>query len=714
MQCEQRNIKKHLKKSHQINKINDVASFKKLVKGNGWSKTLIENLPQKVFLKDNNLIYVSCNSSYARDLNIQPNEISGKTDFDFFSEDLARKYRQDDKRVLELGNSIELEEKYHHAGKEYWVKTVKTPIRDDCGNVTGILGIFWDITKRKQAEKKIQKLNKELEKRVNIRTKDLLTILEELKEREKILRQKSLMVETITDGIIITDLNGTIVDWNKGAEIMFGFKKNETLGKTPAIIYKSEDVPMLIQKIIKSLSENGKWTGEINYMHKDGSSGYCETIVVPLLDDDKNIIATIGFNHDITIRKKVEKRQNLLIRIMQLLNESGETHDYIKVILSEIKEFSQFDAVGIRLRNGEDFPFIETSGFSGQFVKSETYLCRHDHNGEIIRDEEGEPVLDCMCGNIIRNNIDSGPPFFSQSGSFWTNSTTELLASTTEQDRQSRTRNRCNGEGYESVALIPLSSGNETIGLLQLNDRRKNMFTIDLIEFYEGLGASIGIALARKQTEEARKEKEALESVKNLAGAIAHEFSQPLQALKNYYSLIKSGSTNGEHMEKSGEMIDRIKELTNDLRNITLLNKMEYVDTKILDIKSSSKNQILKSGDRILVVDDEENVLQTMVELLHYKGYQCDGAKNGIKALDLVQQKEYKVIISDVMMPEMSGPELLKRLKKSGNKSYFIFLTGYEMTDELEKVSQDADLLITKPVNFNQLITKLEEVSNSK
>ena len=51
-----------------------------------------------------------------------------------------------------------------------------------------------------------------------------------------------------------------------------------------------------------------------------------------------------------------------------------------------------------------------------------------------------------------------------------------LLASTTEEDRQSRTRNRCNGMGYESVALIPLRSGDKNLGLLQLNDKRKNMF----------------------------------------------------------------------------------------------------------------------------------------------------------------------------------------------------------------------------------------------
>ena len=113
-----------------------------------------------------------------------------------------------------------------------------------------------------------------------------------------------------------------------------------------------------------------------------------------------------------------------------------------------------------------------------------------------------------MCGNILCGRTDPSKPFFTEGGSFWTNSTTKLLASTTEEERQARTRNRCNSEGYESVALIPLRSGGEIIGLLQLNDSRQNFFTLDRILFFEGIGASIGIAVARRRSVEALRESE--------------------------------------------------------------------------------------------------------------------------------------------------------------------------------------------------------------
>ena len=111
-------------------------------------RRLVENLPQKIFHKDRNSVYVSCNEIYARDLKIRPEEIFGKTDYDFYPEPLANKYRSDDKRIMESGKTEDVEEKYIKDGREFIVHTVKTPVKDEEGNIIGILGIFWDITEK--------------------------------------------------------------------------------------------------------------------------------------------------------------------------------------------------------------------------------------------------------------------------------------------------------------------------------------------------------------------------------------------------------------------------------------------------------------------------------------------------------------------------------------------------------------------------------------
>ena len=158
---------------------------------------------------------------------------------------------------------------------------------------------------------------------------------------------------------------------------------------------------------------------------------------------------------------------------------------------------------GIRLKKGLDFPYHEARGFPEEFVLLETHLCSYDEMGRVCRDPDGNPILDCMCGNVIRGRINVTKDFFTVNGSFWTNSTTRLLASSTEEDRQARTRNRCNGEGYESVALIPLSMGRERYGLLQMNDRRAGLYSPQMIAQWERLAGYLSVALSKFLADEA-------------------------------------------------------------------------------------------------------------------------------------------------------------------------------------------------------------------
>jgi PAS domain S-box-containing protein len=203
-----------------------------------------------------------------------------------------------------------------------------------------------------------------------------------------------------------------------------------------------------------------------------------------------------------------EERTRLGRDVLHRLNHPGSSEDTVRDILRMIKAGTGFDAVGIRLAEGEDFPYYEAIGFSDHFVQAERSLCDPDDTGVASRDTDGNPMLACMCGNVLRGRTDPTLPFFTESGSFWSNCTTDLLATTTEIERQGSTRNRCNDEGYESVALIPLRSGSETVGLLQFNDHKRDRFTRETIGFFEGLGASIGIALTRKRAVDALRESE--------------------------------------------------------------------------------------------------------------------------------------------------------------------------------------------------------------
>jgi hypothetical protein len=160
-----------------------------------------------------------------------------------------------------------------------------------------------------------------------------------------------------------------------------------------------------------------------------------------------------------------------------------------------IQSWAHVEAVGVRLREGDDYPYFTTIGFPDAFVKMENRLAAFDEHGHRIRNRDGSLVLECMCGNVISGDFDPGKSFFTKRGSFWTNSTTELLDKNTEEDL-GRTRNHCHREGYESVALIPLASGDETFGLIQLNDHRRNRFNAEMITRLELFADYIAATLA--------------------------------------------------------------------------------------------------------------------------------------------------------------------------------------------------------------------------
>jgi PAS domain S-box-containing protein len=215
----------------------------------------------------------------------------------------------------------------------------------------------------------------------------------------------------------------------------------------------------------------------------------------------------IVFN-DISALKRAEEEREATIEFLGLVNQSQGTKDLIHRATTFFQERSGCEAVGIRLREGDDYPYFESRGFAKEFIRAENKLCVLGADGKPARDNLCNFTLECMCGSVISGRVDPSEPFFTTHGSFWTNSTSELLSSAPEAERQYRMRNRCNGEGYESVALFPLHDGEERFGLLQLNDSRKGRFSAELIVLWERLTAYLATALSKFRAEEALRNSE--------------------------------------------------------------------------------------------------------------------------------------------------------------------------------------------------------------
>ena len=191
-----------------------------------------------------------------------------------------------------------------------------------------------------------------------------------------------------------------------------------------------------------------------------------------------------------------------MVEFLRIANATTSTHELVKAAVDFFQKQCGCEAVGIRLKEGEEYPYYVTKGFPPEHVQLENQICARDDAGYIVRDSKGKPIIECMCGAVVSGRFDPSKEFFTEKGSFWTNNTTLLLATTTAESH-GKTRNCCNREGYESIALIPLAIGDTRLGLLQLNDKRKGMFTLETIQMWERIADRLALALSRTIAEEA-------------------------------------------------------------------------------------------------------------------------------------------------------------------------------------------------------------------
>ena len=348
------------------------------------------------------------------------------------------------------------------------------------------------------------------------------------KQAELLLQRQAELLHLSYDAIIVWKLEGCIESWNKGAEELYGYSLEEAVGQVTHDLLKTIH-PEPWTQIEAKLRECRFWEGELKHRTSDGQ----ELIVsarLQLVHGADGVERVLEINRDITERKRMETEREVTVELLKIVNRSISMADMVKATTTFFQQQSGCEAVGVRLNEGEDFPYFVAHGFPEEFVLLENSLCAKDAGGNIIRDSLGNSCIECMCGNVILGRVDPSKPFFTPGGSFWANDTTRLLATTSDEDRQTRTRNRCNGEGYESVALIPLRLGKECLGLIQLNDRRKGMFSAETIAVWERLAGHLAVAVAKYRGDEVLRESQ---SRLDLALRSAHMGVWHLDLIKN-------------------------------------------------------------------------------------------------------------------------------------------------------------------------------------
>jgi rsbT co-antagonist protein RsbR len=261
-------------------------------------QAVLNNLPDLVYVKDVNSRFLVANDALVRLLGAeQSQDVVGKSDFDFFPEDLARQYFQDEQQFFESGEDLLTLEQPRldmTTGEKGWILTSKIVFRNAHGDVAGLIGIGRDVTELKRAQEALQKQ------------------LEITRTQREVLEELSTPIIPITDHIIIMPLIGAI-DTARARSIMRSLLAGITQNRAYVVILDITGVPLVDTGVADHLNRT------IQAARLKGA----ETIVTGISDAVAETIVDLGidWNNVDTVRDLQSGLKIALRRLKERLAE---------------------------------------------------------------------------------------------------------------------------------------------------------------------------------------------------------------------------------------------------------------------------------------------------------------------------------------------------------------------------------------------------------
>lgn len=228
----------------------------------------------------------------------------------------------------------------------------------------------------------------------------------------------------------------------------------------------------------------------------------------------------------------------------------------------------------------------------------------------------------------------------------------------------------------------------------------------------DGEGVVLGATgISRDLTETIRLHQQAVEAerlltAQQLAGAVSHEFAQPLQALQ----LIAEGdlrACNPVLAERLMGVIERIGYLVTRLKRLSRVETRAYGGQSIIDLERSAG---VPAARRVLIVDDEKSIRDLLSDVVRHFGIETDAVENGAQALDVLQRTAYGLVICDMSMPVMDGLTFYAQARQTHPRLPFLFMTGYAINDEDHQAIAQSLGYLQKPFGVESVRQALAKV----
>jgi len=616
-------------------------------------RTLIDNLPDFIYVKNTESQFVTVNTAVTQLMGAAtPGELIGKTDFDFYPKELAEKYYTDDQEIVYSGQAVINQEEpgIDSAGNSVWLSTTKVPLRDERGKIVGIIGIGRDITDHKQMDEELRKL--------------------------------SLAVEQSPVSIVITDIKGNIEYVNPKFTELTGYTYNEVIGKNPRILKSGEYAPKFYKELWDTITSGKEWRGELHNKKKNGEL-YWEHASISLIKDKEGVITHyLGVMEDITEIKHLEM-QLIQATKMEAIGTlaGGVAHDFNN-LLTVVIGYSDFLLSKLDKQN-EMYGLIDQISKAGKRAASVAQQLLAFSRKQTLKPQvlelntviaEMEKMLRRLIGEDIELITVYEPDL-------------KFMKADQGQVEQVLMNLVVNArDAMVDGGRLALKTEDVTIDeqFCKLNsEARPGNFVCFSVE-------DSGIGMDKETISHIFEPFFTTKEVGTGLGlSVIYGIVKQHEGWINVYSEPGQGSTFKVYFP-----VISVKEDKKDEEKISI-------------------EELRGSGERVLLVEDDDLLIEYAKGALSNNGYKVFEVKNAKEALDIFEKEEgnFDIVFSDVVLPDKNGIELVEMLVSHKPGSKVLLSSGYlDDKSQWAKIQEKGFTFIQKPYTMAELLKAIKDV----
>jgi PAS domain S-box-containing protein len=716
--------------------------------------TLVDTIPDLIWMKDPAGVYLACNHRFERFYGATEVEILGKTDYDFVSKELADFFREKDLAAVAAGEARRNEEELTFAddGHCEQEETIKTPMYDRDGVLVGVLGVARDITERKQAAEAMEQLAKFPSENPNAVLRvdqagtilyandgsgfllrswnrsvgqmlpdDLLRTLSEVRAanrfrdeeivcgdrvfiltiapvagkgyvniygRDITIRKRAeeertrLMtaIDQMAEVIVITGTDAVIQYVNPAFGQVTGYSREEAIGQNPRVLKSGEQDAAFYKVLWDTLKKGETWRGRFTNKKKDGTLYVEEAVISPVRDASGRTVNYVAVKRDITAELSMEaqfRQSQKMEAVGQLVG--GIAHDFNN-LLQVINGFSEvtrlaLDPASPAIGNLEE---VIKAGKRAQMLVQQllTFSRRQVINpvdldlNEVVTEEmkmlRSALPEDIEFHFVAGKNLGTIHADRGQLGQVLMNLCVNARDAMLDGGVLTlETGTLPTGEGHlQSVPCVFLRVSDTGCGMDQ--QTQDHIFEPFFTTKEVGKGTGLGLS--------------------TVYGIVTQN--------KGYI-----------HVESAVG------------KGTSFTIYLPVMVPEAAPVSGPAPSRPAGGTETILVAEDDESILNLTGITLRQAGYTVLTACNGEEAVQRFKENagEIDLVLSDVVMPKLSGKEAMKQIHELKPAMPYLFVSGYSRHTQYTDFIEDRVLhFLSKPYESDVLLQKIRDLLDTK